>query len=64
MAAVGATAHEVDIRPSCMQMLKDIGHPFAKGKKVFDITFENVQAGERTDVDHDVAIEQADLSYL
>src|SRR5262245_9249942 len=48
MRAVGATAEEIDIRPSCMQMLKDIGHPYAKGKKVYDITFENVQAGERT----------------
>jgi len=48
MAAVGATAHEIDIRPSCMQMLKDIGHPFAEGKPVHDVTFENVQAGERT----------------
>jgi len=44
MRAVGATAEEIDIRPSCMQMLKDIGHPYAKGKKVYDITFENVQA--------------------
>src|SRR5438105_2737157 len=48
MRAVGATAEEIDIRPACLQMLKDIGHPFAKGKKVYDITFENVQAGERT----------------
>ena len=48
MRAVGATAEEIDIKPSCLQMLKDIGHPFAKGKKVYDITFENVQAGERT----------------
>ncbi|HET7672320.1 MAG TPA: NAD(+) synthase, partial [Burkholderiales bacterium] len=48
MRAVGATAEEIDIRPSCMQMLKDIDHPFAKGKKVYDIAFENVQAGERT----------------
>jgi NAD+ synthase (glutamine-hydrolysing) len=48
MRAVGATAEEIDIRPSCMQMLKDIGHPFAKGRKVYDIAFENVQAGERT----------------
>ena len=48
MQAVGATAHEIDIRASCMQMFKDIGHPYAKGEKVFDITFENVQAGERT----------------
>ena len=30
-------------------MLADIGHPFAKGKKVYDVTFENVQAGLRTD---------------
>jgi len=48
MAAVGATAYEVDIRPSCLQMFKDIGHPFAEGKPVYDVTFENVQAGERT----------------
>jgi NAD+ synthase (glutamine-hydrolysing) len=48
MRAVGASAQEIDIRPSCMQMLKDLGHPFARGKRVYDITFENVQAGERT----------------
>jgi NAD+ synthase (glutamine-hydrolysing) len=48
MRAVGATAEEIDIRPSCMQMLKDLGHPYAKGRKVYDVTFENVQAGERT----------------
>ncbi len=48
MAAVGCEAHEIDIRPNCSQMLKDIGHPFASGEPVFDITFENVQAGERT----------------
>jgi NAD+ synthase (glutamine-hydrolysing) len=48
MAAVGCTAHEIDIRPSCEQMLKDLGHPYASGAEVYDITFENVQAGERT----------------
>ena len=48
MTAVGATAKEIDIRPSCLQMMKDIGHPYSAGKEVFDITFENVQAGERT----------------
>jgi NAD+ synthase (glutamine-hydrolysing) len=47
MQAVGASAHEIDIRPSCMQMLKDLGHPYARGAKVYDVTFENVQAGER-----------------
>jgi NAD+ synthase (glutamine-hydrolysing) len=48
MRAVGATAEEIDIRPSCMQMLKDLRHPYAKGRKRYDVTFENVQAGERT----------------
>ncbi|HEV2430833.1 MAG TPA: NAD(+) synthase, partial [Burkholderiales bacterium] len=48
MRAIGATAEEIDIQPSCLQMLKDIGHPYARGKKVYDVTFENVQAGERT----------------
>ena len=48
MRAVGCDAHEIDIRPSCMQMLRDIGHPFANGVKTYDVTFENVQAGERT----------------
>jgi NAD+ synthase (glutamine-hydrolysing) len=48
MRAVGCTAEEIDIKPSCMQMLKDIGHPYARGRKVYDIAFENVQAGERT----------------
>jgi len=48
MAALGVTAAEIDIRPSALQMLKDIDHPFARGEAVHDITFENVQAGERT----------------
>jgi NAD+ synthase (glutamine-hydrolysing) len=48
MKALEISAAEIDIRPSCLQMLKDIGHPFAKGEPVYDITFENVQAGERT----------------
>jgi NAD+ synthase (glutamine-hydrolysing) len=48
MAVVGCTAAEIDIRPSCLQMLADIGHPYARGEQVYDVTFENVQAGERT----------------
>jgi NAD+ synthase (glutamine-hydrolysing) len=48
MAAVGCDGHELDIRPSCEQMLRDISHPYAKGEPVYDVTFENVQAGERT----------------
>lgn len=48
MEAIGATAREIDIRPACDQMFKDIGHPYVEGKPVYDITFENVQAGART----------------
>ena len=48
MEALGVDAGEIDIRESCMQMLRDIGHPFAGGNEVYDVTFENVQAGERT----------------
>ena len=48
MEIVGCSASEIDIRPSCEQMLKDLGHPYASGKEEYDITFENVQAGERT----------------
>ena len=48
MKALGVEANEIDIKPACLQVLKDIQHPFARGKKVYDITFENVQAGQRT----------------
>jgi NAD+ synthase (glutamine-hydrolysing) len=48
MKALGVTANEIDIKPSCMQMFRDIGHPFASDEPVYDVTFENVQAGERT----------------
>jgi NAD+ synthase (glutamine-hydrolysing) len=48
MNSLGVTAGEIDIKPACRQMFRDIGHPFADGKPVYDITFENVQAGERT----------------
>jgi NAD+ synthase (glutamine-hydrolysing) len=49
MRSIGATAAEVDIRPAARQMLSDLGHPFAAGRPVYDVTFENVQAGLRTD---------------
>jgi len=48
MNALGVTAREIDIKPACLQMFRDIGHPFGQGKPVYDVTFENVQAGERT----------------
>ena len=47
--ALGVTFEEVDIRPAARQMLEDLGHPFAGGEPVYDVTFENVQAGLRTD---------------
>ncbi|MGN6132658.1 MAG: NAD(+) synthase, partial [Nocardioidaceae bacterium] len=47
--SLGVTFEEVDIRPAAKQMLGDMGHPFASGEPVYDVTFENVQAGLRTD---------------
>ncbi len=49
MRALGVTAEEIDIRPTALQMLRDMGHAFADGEPVYDIAFENVQAGLRTD---------------
>jgi NAD+ synthase (glutamine-hydrolysing) len=49
MKALGVAGEEIDIRPAAMQMLKDMDHPFARGEPVYDVTFENVQAGLRTD---------------
>jgi NAD+ synthase (glutamine-hydrolysing) len=49
MGAMEITAGEIDIRPAAATMLEDIGHPFAAGEPVHDVTFENVQAGLRTD---------------
>ncbi|TVQ58579.1 MAG: NAD(+) synthase, partial [Rhodobacteraceae bacterium] len=48
MRALGVTASEVDMTPACRQMLADLGHPAATGAPVYDVTFENVQAGART----------------
>ncbi len=48
MQAIGVEVNELDIKEASRQMFKDIGHPFADGKKEYDITFENVQAGART----------------
>ncbi len=49
MRALGVTGAEIDIRPAANQMLADIGHASAKGEPLYDVTFENVQAGLRTD---------------
>ena len=71
MKALGITGAEIDIRPVAEQMLRDIGHAFADGEPVHDITFENVQAGLRTDYlfrlanqNHGFVLGTGDLSEL
>lgn len=71
MRALGVTAAEIDMTPASLQMLRDIGHPFAEGVPQHDITFENVQAGARTSVlfrlanHHDaIVLGTGDLSEL
>ncbi len=49
MEALGTTYETIDIRPAALQMLTDLGHPAGEGADVYDVTFENVQAGLRTD---------------
>jgi NAD+ synthase (glutamine-hydrolysing) len=71
MGSLGVTWSELDIRPAARQMLTDMDHPFARGVAVYDVTFENVQAGLRTDYlfrlanQHDaMVIGTGDLSEL
>ncbi len=47
--ALGVTFEEIDIKPAARQLLSDLNHPYASDKLVYDVTFENVQAGLRTD---------------
>src|SRR5699024_5443408 len=55
MESLGITWEELDIRPAATRMLRDMRHPFGldpeaeHGPEVYDVTFENVQAGLRTD---------------
>jgi NAD+ synthase (glutamine-hydrolysing) len=71
MRALGVSHAELDIRPAARLMLKDMDHPYARGEPVHDVTFENVQAGLRTDYlfrlanQHDaIVIGTGDLSEL
>lgn len=48
---IGTTLLEVPIREACLQHFKDIGHDPA----IHDITYENVQARERTQILMDLA---------
>ncbi|TQS40487.1 NAD(+) synthase [Cryptosporangium phraense] len=47
--ALGVTFETIDIRPAANQMMADLGHPYSRGEEVYDVTFENIQAGLRTD---------------
>ena len=49
MKALGVTGGEIDIRPAARQMMQDIGHAASTGEAHYDVTFENIQAGLRTD---------------
>ncbi|MGN6443887.1 NAD(+) synthase [Amnibacterium sp.] len=49
MRSLGVTVGEIDIRPTATTMLRELGHPAGDGEPVYDVTFENVQAGLRTD---------------
>ena len=49
--AYGADFREISIKDACIQHFKDIKHPDG----VYDITYENVQARERTQILFDVA---------
>lgn len=51
MRSMGTTIREINIKDSCLQHFKDIGHDPA----VHDVTYENVQARERTQVLMDLA---------
>lgn len=69
--ALGVSFETIDITPAARQMLMDMGHPFSHGEPVYDITFENVQAGLRTDYlfrlanhHHGIVLGTGDLSEL
>jgi NAD+ synthase (glutamine-hydrolysing) len=71
METLGVTSSEIDIRPSATQTLRDIGHPAADGEPLYDVTYENVQAGERTshlfrlaNLHRGLVVGTADLSEL
>ena len=48
MSCLGVTVGEIDISDASKSMLERIGHPYGSGEEVYDVTFENAQAGERT----------------
>ena len=55
--SLGAELREVDIKPSCLQHMQDIGHD----PSVHDVTYENTQARERTQILMDLANKEGGL---
>jgi len=51
MKQLGVTVNEIDIKESCLAHFKDIGHDV----EILDVTYENVQARERTQILMDLA---------
>lgn len=51
MKALGVSTKEISIAPACLQHFKDIGHD----KEIHDVTYENTQARERTQILMDIA---------
>lgn len=51
MKSMKVSIREVDIKPACIQHFKDIGHD----PMIHDVTYENVQARERTQILMDIA---------
>lgn len=57
MNSLGVTAREINIKDACLQHFKDINHDVS----VFDVTYENTQARERTQILMDVANKEGGL---
>ena len=51
MKSLGVSIREIDIKAACIQHFEDIGHDI----EVHDVTYENSQARERTQILMDVA---------
>jgi NAD+ synthase (glutamine-hydrolysing) len=57
MSELGVTEREISIKDACLQHYGDIGH----APEVYDVTYENVQARERTQILMDVANQEGGL---
>ncbi len=57
MKSLGVTIREVSIKDACIQHFNDIGHDM----NIHDVTYENVQARERTQILMDVANQEGGI---